>query len=68
MHVSIEGTEPRVFAAGGRWTERVLSIKTRCTRTSTTRATTAFANSRNSVTGHGSHPIRPISGSFAVRR
>jgi len=28
MHVSIEGTEPRVFAAGGRWPERVLSIKT----------------------------------------
>ncbi len=26
MHVTIEGTEPRVFAAGGRWTERVRSL------------------------------------------
>lgn len=27
MHVSIEGSEPRVFAAGGRWPERVRSLR-----------------------------------------
>jgi FkbM family methyltransferase len=27
MHVSIEGTEPRVFAAGGDWPERVRSLR-----------------------------------------
>lgn len=27
MHITIEGSEPRVLAAGGRWTERVRSLR-----------------------------------------